>query len=55
MWKQEIVAYFVVRSLCLPEDHTDLRHTDMFSVRDVNQEHFEYEWELGCSVLSNVV
>jgi hypothetical protein len=43
------VAYFIVRSLCLPQDHKDLSQVGMISVRDVNQGHFEYESEPGCS------
>jgi hypothetical protein len=43
------VAYFIFRSLCFPEDHKVLSQVDMISVRDVNQGHFEYESELGCS------
>jgi len=31
------VTYFIVRSLCLPEDHKDLSQVGMLSVRDVNQ------------------
>jgi hypothetical protein len=49
MWKEEVVAYFIFRSLCLPEDHKDLSQAGMISVRDVNQGHFEYETELGFS------
>jgi len=49
MWKKEVVAYFVFRSLCLPEDHKDLNEVGMFSARDVNQGRFEYESEVGCS------
>lgn len=43
------MAYFIFRSLCLPEDHKDLSQVGMISVRDVNQGHFEYESDLECS------